>query len=398
MVVLVCLCIGALSGPQALILASPPPLEVLPPFRTQRLTSSYYSEGAAVGDFDRDGRPDVVSGPYWWKGPAFSKKTPIYKARSFSLGVYADNFASFVHDFNADGYPDVLVVGFPGAAVSWYENPKRPGPLWKKHAVWPWGGMETALLEDLDGDGTPELLCSSLGYLIYLSPIAGKPNQPWAFHLVTPFRIFGNFNHGLGVGDINGDGRKDILISKAWFEQPKKSASAGFWTPRLANFGSGPGGARMYSYDVDGDGDADVVTSIHAHGYGLSWFEQYRRAGNLLFREHVIQKAKRDRNDPHQFSQLHGLAVADMDGDGLLDIVTGKTYWAHLGIDPGAKDPAWLYWFRLQRKGGVRFEPRRIHSDSGVGRQFQIQDVDGNGLPDIVTGSKKGVFVHHRIR
>ena len=381
-------------GAQSLVRA--PRRALAPAYHVQQLTSRYYSEGAAVGDFDRDGQPDIVSGPYWWKGPLFTQRQKIYKARSFALGAYADNFASYVADFNRDGYDDLLVVGFPGRAIDWYENPKTGNTLWKKHSVWPYGGMETALLADLDGDQRPELICSTLGYLIFLKSVPQKPSQAWTFTLVSPLRAFGTSTHGLGVGDINGDGRVDILTAKGWFEQGRKAS--GGWRAHAAQFGAGTGGARIYSHDIDGDGDADVVTSINAHGYGLSWFEQYRRAGRILFREHVIQKPTRNKSNPQQFSQLHALGIADMDGDGLLDIVTGKTFWAHLGLDPGAKDPAVVYWFRQSRKAGLQFEPRLIHSDSGLGRQFVIEDLNGDGRPDIVSGNKKGVFAFIRTR
>ncbi len=375
-------------------LAPLPPKPVLPAFRLQVLSTQYYSEGAAIGDLDRDGFKDVVSGPYWWRGPRFTQRFSIYPPKVFAKNRYADNFASYLWDLNGDGFKDLVVIGFPGAGIVWYENPRRPGPLWKKHALWPSGGMETALLTDLEGDGKPELLCSTLGYLLVLRPVVNKPNQPWTFTLLSPLRLFSNFSHGLGVGDLNGDGRKDILVSQAWFEQPK--TPQGRWIPHSAKFGGGVGGARMFSFDVDGDGDADVVTSINAHGYGLSWFEQFRFAGKLRFREHRIQKASRDPSDPHQFSQLHALQVGDLDGDGLLDLITGKTYWAHLGMDPGAKQPAVLYWFQLQRTGGVRFVPKKIHGDSGVGRMFQLGDLDNNGSLDIALGNKKGVFVFFR--
>jgi hypothetical protein len=155
-------------------------------------------------------------------------------------------------------------------------------------------------------------------------------------------------------------------------------------------------GAQMHAFDADGDGDQDVATSIQAHGYGLSWFEQTSPG---TFAERSILPLVP--TQAWHFSQMHAVGAADLDGDGLEDLVTGKTFLAHLGTDPGAFDPAVLYVF-LQRRDpvlGTRFDPILVHADSGVGRQVDLVDLDGDGRTDIVVGNKKGVFVfHNRIR
>jgi len=158
------------------------------------------------------------------------------------------------------------------------------------------------------------------------------------------------------------------------------------------------GGAEMYAYDVNGDGLKDIITSLHAHAWGLSWFEQTRDSqGKITFKEHAIL-AKEEKGAVNrfrvQFSQLHALALVDMDADGLLDLVTGKTWLAHDYGDPGLDQPAVLYWFKLTRKEGkAEFVPHLIDSDSGIGRRIITMDLNKDGRIDIVIGNKKGLFV-----
>jgi hypothetical protein len=94
------------------------------------------------------------------------------------------------------------------------------------------------------------------------------------------------------------------------------------------------------------------------------------------------------------FTQPHAVALVDVNGDKLKDIVTGKRYWAHT-TDPGANDPAVLYWFELQRDnaGKVQYVAHLIDDNSGVGTQVVARRIDGQKIPSIVVGNKKGTFV-----
>jgi hypothetical protein len=360
---------------------------VLRSWKKVQLSDVFTCEGAAAGDFNKDGKMDVVAGPYWYEGPDFTKRHEIYPPRTWKPdNEYSNNFFTFVYDFNGDGWPDVLVYGFPGQDASWYENPKGQEGHWQKHLLWANVDNESPTWADVNGDGIPDIVCSSGGQLGYVTIKDGK------FHPISPKKDYQRFTHGLGVGDVNGDGRMDFIESRGWYEQPKDLAGDPEWTFHPAKFGKG--GAQMFAYDVDGDGIPDVITSIEAHGHGLSWFKQ---AKDGSFQEHVIvgRKPEENRYGIH-FTQMHAIDLVDIDGDGLKDIVTGKRYFAHGShgdADPMA--PAVLYWFKLVRgKEGVDWIPYKIDDNSGIGTQVMAVDLNGDGRPDIVVGNKKGTFVH----
>ena len=368
-------------------------------FEKITLTDKFYSEGATFGDINGDGENDIVAGPFWYEGPSFQQRHAYYEPKPFPIRKYSDNFFAYTRDFNGDGHTDILIIGFPGKAARWYENP-GPDNLdqhWPKHLALKGVDNESPTFTDLTGDGRPEIVCSQSGRFGYAAPDPDHPTRPWAFHPISEGGAGGRFTHGLGVGDINGDGRADLLENDGWWKQSASLEGDPVWEHHRAEFGKP---SQMYAYDVDGDGDNDVITALNAHGYGLSWFEQFEKDGEIAFRPHRIMG-----NSPAAsrykvaFSQLHAVDLVDMDGDGLKDIVTGKRYWAHGGKDPGADQPAVLYWFRLTRDGGeVEFIPKQIDDSSGVGTQVVTGDVNGDGLPDVVAANKKGafVFVHER--
>jgi putative membrane-bound dehydrogenase-like protein len=367
-------------------------------FRRLRLSETFYSEGATFGDIDADGVQDIVSGPFWYAGPEFSSAHEFMPVVEADPLAYSDDFFAFVLDLDGDGLNDIFKIGFPGKAATWYRNPGHSEDHWTAHVVFNGVDNESPILTDIDSDGKPELVCCHGGAFGFARANWEAPDEPWQFQAVSPALKKGRFTHGLGVGDVNSDGRLDLIESDGWWEQPVNLQEGVLWEQHAHAFTTKGGGAQIFVYDIDGDGDSDVISSLWAHGWGLSWFEQVpaTNGDDTDFIEHLLMDGTRETNPwGVRFSAIHALQVADMDGDGLLDLVTGKRHWSHgPDGDPIPGLPSVVYWFRLERRAdGVRFVPHLIDDDSGVGTQVVVGDVNGDGRPDVVVGNKQGTFV-----
>ena len=370
-------------------------------FRLQNLTNLYYSWGPAIADFNKDGSPDIVSGQYYYLGPTYTEARQIYIRGTIDPGSQYFNGLQYAYDFTGDGWPDVLNAEFTRAAVL-YVNPKGASRRWETYTVTDVMTCEFVLLKDIDGDGTSEFLFKdSENKFVYARPDPANPTGMWIKTAISEPGPWAN--HGMGTGDINGDGRVDFVNAFGWWEQP--AAKGTTWSYHPAAFGrwsrSSPGGAEIAVYDVNGDGLNDVVTSLQAHGWGLSWFEQKKAAnGTRSFVEHEIMGDFSTANAGGvTFSELHGSTFADMDGDGLPDFITGKRLWAHLDtfLDPDPHGEPVLYIYRTVRNpkapGGAEFVPELVHNRSGVGSHVAVADLNKDGAPEIITGTKLGSFI-----
>ena len=380
-------------------------------FEKRVLTREFVAEGCAVADFDRDGHADVAAGRFIWRGPDFVQRSAYAPERDNRAGMtktpynpetgYSDYFLQFAHDFTGDGWADILVYGLPGEPALLFVNPAGKAGDWARHSLVDVADGESPSLADIDGDGRPELLVHTTlkgekgGRFGYFEVDWSNPTAKARFRAIgAPTRQAHKYTHGYGAGDVNGDGRTDILVKDGWFEQPA-DRSAAEWRFHPAKFGQG--GAQMHVRDVNGDGRADVITSLQAHGYGLAWFEQ---TADGAFREHrILGASAQEVIGGVSFTQPHAVEIVDLDGDGLPDIVTGKRKWAHgTKNDPEPMAEPVLYGFALSRdgKGGAAFRPVKIDGDSGVGTQFWTGRIDGDARPDLALANKHGVFVFLR--
>jgi hypothetical protein len=378
------------------------PEQVSKRFRMQALNEFYYSWGPSVADINKDGSPDIVAGPYYYLGPDYNVAREIYMAQTIDASTRYFNGVQFSYDFTGDGWPDVINCLFTQPTIL-YVNPKGESRRWDSFTVTDNLSSEIALLKDIDGDGKLEYLFKdSASQIVAATPDPANPTGTWVKRPLTERGPW--TNHGMGIGDVNKDGRVDLLNGYGWWEQPAKGA-AGPWTYHPAGFGkwnrSSPGGAEMAVYDVNGDGLNDVVTTMQAHGWGLSWFEQKKAAdGTISFVEHPIMGDFSTKNAGDvTFSQLHGSAWADIDGDGVPDFVTGKRFWSHLDtwIDPDPYGAPVLYVYRTVRNpkapGGAEFVPELVHNRSGMGSLAAIADLNKDGAPEIITSTKRGTFI-----
>ena len=368
------------------LLVSAPVLAEQVRFKKIIVDKTFRAEGVAVGDINRDGKVDVLAGDVWYAAPDWKMHEIRPVGQYDGTKGYSQCFANFSQDINGDGWIDSIVIGMPGEPCRWYENPKGKTGHWKERIVVKSACNETPLFVDLQDNSRPVLLFGVRpeGLMAWFG-VPKDLDGLWDMHIIAAGPDAPGtkmYSHGLGAGDVNGDGRNDVLIKEGWWqapEDPKKNN----WKFHPANLG--PDCANLLVYDIDNDGDSDVITSS-AHRYGIWWFEQLAGDEGSKFKQHVISE---------KYSQPHAMILADINRDGIKDVVTGKRHFAHQGNDPGGKDPAMLYWFELRRPEGgkIEFVLHEIDDDSGVGTQFEVIDLNADGKLDIVTSNKKGVYI-----
>ncbi len=370
-------------------------------WKMQSVDTDYHGEGAAFGDLNRDGQLDLVSGPYWYAGPEFTTRHPYYAPNPKDPnqnGYTNDNFLVFVGDFNGDDWNDIFVVAFPGTTGHWFENPQGATGHWRKHLALNQVGNESPTLFPFKAPHRWALACVHQGNFGLALQDPENPTAPWRFSPVSDSLKLSPFTHGLGVGDLNGDGHVDLLTKDGWFQQPIPLTLDQPWRFHRYDLRPNrrlpfPGGAQIHADDIDGDGDTDFIMSLAAHGYGLAWFEQRTEVGTPVFYQHnLLNQDAKPNPDGIQFSQLHALEIADLNGDGLKDIITGKCRFAHgpAGDPDPQGDPVVYGWLAQRQKGTASFEPVLLSRTAGVGRQIAVGDVDGDGRIELGIGNKVG--------
>ncbi len=339
-----------------------------------------HAEGITTLDMNGDGRPDILSGAYWYENPGSEGgEWTRHQFRTVDIvGEFVSDCGEWAVDVNHDGAPDVVTVGWMTDGLFWYENPKKAGIMWQRHLIAHSIETEGGWMADLNGDGKPDLALAHYGRsgVIWVD-FAGS--EPKVHHAGGHDQD----GHGIGMADIDGDGKIDLLTPHGWFKNIDADQDKWDWR---GEWDLEETGFPIIGYDVNKDGKTDLIYS-RGHSYGLYWLEQ-QPGGKWV--KHTIDES---------YSQIHVLKLVDLDGDGQPELLAGKRYRGHDGGDPGSYDPLVIYYYKINRSNGefTRY-PISLYGTAGAGTQFIVQDLDGDGDVDIATAGKTGVHFFENLK
>ncbi len=368
-----------------------------------------FSETASVLDVDNDGDLDIAAGENWYEAPLWIKHSD-YRPGADRNGPETESNSEFAMDVNGDGWEDIVSSGWMFMkGAYWYENPKgqqEEGRQWKSHKIHQAFNMEGVIHADMDNDGDEDILVN------HWSLIPGQ-GMTWLEHIdEAPWFIehvvgTDGDTHGNGAGDINMDGRNDIITGQGWYEQPEVATNKPWkfhpdWNFQAADPSRATATAHPdLVYDVNEDGLNDVIIGS-AHAYGLAWFEQkIDDEGNRSFEKHWIET---------DYSVFHTLALGDLNGDGKDDLIAGKRLFAHYGGDVGVGDPSFVFWYDINggefKRHILSYNHAPMYDDRtsvspppnnvvGVGMKINVKDMDKDGRNDVILAGKTGLYVFY---
>ncbi|MCH7688990.1 MAG: VCBS repeat-containing protein, partial [Planctomycetes bacterium] len=359
-------------------------------FRRHVIDADSTNSACAVVDVNRDGKLDIVGGGWWYEAPTW--KRHFLREVEMIRGRY-DDYSNLPLDVNADGWMDLISVNYRSKNMYWIEHPGKSLGPWKTHLIAMPGSSETGRLVDVDGDGVVDLLPNGTSYAAWWKLVREpdkNSNKPFRWvRQPLPDEVAA---HGIGFGDIDGDGRNDIVTPNGWFRAPKnRRTGRWFLHPqfKLHRDCSIP----MLVYDVDGDGDNDIVWS-HAHHTGLYWLEQAviesdKVETSRTWTYHTIDAS---------WSQAHALLLGDLDNDGTPELIAGKRYMGHDGKDPGEYDPMTIRAYSFDRKQKTWKETIiSVDWSSGFGLDPKLADIDADGDLDIIAPGRSGLYLFENL-
>jgi len=348
-----------------------------PAFKAVAINADSRFEAAAMFDVNNDGRLDIYCGGFWYQAPHWSRHTVREIAERDN---YFLDFGAIPVDIDGDGRIDVVSGSWHGKDVFWIRNPGKPGGRFETIKIDEPGNLETVLGLDINGDSRLDFLPNTVGS-IHWYEFQGDASIASGARWVRHDLPGGVAGHGIGAGDINGDGRVDIVSPKGWLEQPENPEVPWIWRPQ---FDLGSASVPILVYDVNGDYYPDLVWGS-GHGYGLQWLEQVPVGEKLRWEQHPIDST---------WSQPHFLLLADLDGDGTEEVVTGKRYYAHNGNDPGEDHPLCIYAYRYEQSTH-KWKRYPVHEGGrvGFGIATMAGDIDKDGDIDLLAPGKSGLFL-----